>query len=52
VEAAAPGTGFEDAFRKTFREICTVGIDRLEIVAPGTMAADEPLVKDLRWQEK
>ncbi len=51
VEAAAPGTGFEDAFRKTFREICTVGIDCLEIVAPGTMAADEPLVADLRWQE-
>jgi phenylacetate-CoA ligase len=53
VEAASPDAGFEDAFRKTFREICTVRIDRLEIVAPGTLAASEPLLKDIRvWPDK
>jgi phenylacetate-CoA ligase len=53
VATADAGAGFEEAFRKTFREICTVRIDRLDIVAPGTMAADEPLLKDLRtWPEK
>jgi len=53
VETAGPGADFDESFRKTFREICTVRIDRLDIVAPGTMAADEPLLKDVRtWPEK
>lgn len=48
-----PGAGFAEAFQDTFREICTVRIDRLEIIAPGTLGADEPLMKDVRvWPDK
>lgn len=45
------GEGFEEAFRKDFREVCTVRIDRIERVTAGTLGEDDPLILDQRtWK--
>jgi phenylacetate-CoA ligase len=49
--AGGAGEGFEEAFREDFREICTVRIDRIERLAPGTIGENDPLILDQRtWK--
>jgi phenylacetate-CoA ligase len=49
--AGGAGEGFEEAFREDFREICTVRIDRIERLAPGTLGENDPLLLDQRtWK--
>ena len=48
-----PGEGWscDEEFKRVFREICTVGVDRLEWVPRGTLAAtDRPLVDERDWR--
>jgi phenylacetate-CoA ligase len=41
----------EEAFRKIFRDICTVNIDHMEHVEQGTLKDDERLIVDERtWK--
>jgi phenylacetate-CoA ligase len=54
IETAQQGSDLEDLksrFDKMFREICTVKIDAIEIVNPGTITEDAPLMVDERsWK--
>ncbi|MBN2299005.1 MAG: AMP-binding protein [Deltaproteobacteria bacterium] len=54
VETAEQASGLEtlkSRFDKIFQEICTVKIDALEIVGPGTIGDDAPLMVDERsWK--
>lgn len=46
------GRAFETAFLQHFREICTVGIDRIEWIPEGTLDANaRPLVDERDWKE-
>lgn len=40
--------GWEDNFKKKFREICTVRIDEIQYVEAGTITADQKLIRDDR----
>jgi phenylacetate-CoA ligase len=42
------GENIEQRFRADFQETCTVRIDRLERLAPGTLNDDDPLMVDKR----
>lgn len=49
---AAGSPGLEDAFREAFREICTIRIDRIERIPPGTLTPeDKPLLDRRPWKE-
>lgn len=42
---------WEERFRKIFKEICTVKVDRIEYLAPGTLKTDQKMIMDLRkWE--
>ncbi|MGC9323421.1 MAG: phenylacetate--CoA ligase family protein [Desulfomonilia bacterium] len=42
--------GFPEHFERMFQEICTVKVDRVEFVAPGSIAGDaKPLVDKREW---
>ncbi len=50
MEADKADPGLEKSFRDYFRDICTVRIDRLEFVAPGTLKeGDKPIVDQRTW---
>jgi hypothetical protein len=41
----------EGEFEKVFKEICTVKIDKLELIEKGTLQEKEPLIVDRRtWK--
>lgn len=43
---------WEEKFKKIFKEICTVKIDAVQYVKPGTINAEQKLILDQRqWQE-
>lgn len=54
IETVQQGSALEDlkmSFDKIFREICTVKIDAIDIVPPGTISEDAPLMIDERsWK--
>jgi len=41
-------SSLEEAFRKTFRELCTVRIDRIAFLEPGTLTDADPRIVDER----
>ncbi|HOJ13656.1 MAG TPA: AMP-binding protein [Deltaproteobacteria bacterium] len=49
--AGPASTGLAERFEKAFQEVCTVRLDRLELVEPGTLAADaKPLLDERTWE--
>jgi len=39
---------WESNFKKIFKEVCTVKVDRIEYVASGSITSDQKLIQDLR----
>jgi phenylacetate-CoA ligase len=51
LEAETTDPGLERSFRDSFREVCTVRIDRVEVVAPGTIKeGDKPIIDQRTWK--
>ncbi|MGV8078892.1 MAG: phenylacetate--CoA ligase family protein [Syntrophales bacterium] len=51
LEVPGDPSSLEQAFHKVFREICTVRIDRIEFLKPGTLADDDKRIVDEReWK--
>jgi phenylacetate-CoA ligase len=48
VEAEKTEPGFEKSFRDYFREVCTVRIDSVEVITPGTLKEDYKAILDQR----